>query len=262
VDTEIPSPVAGVLLEINAQEDDVIEVGGQLALVGEPSDATGDLRVARPRPFHLRRPTWPSGGRHQVTGTTRRSGTLSVRALPDRAQFPGSTDRQSVGFLPAATFRCATGNPCTTRRLRAPAESATCGRSTKSGQPRPVLHRPLFHRRRSGPLSPAWPPPGDDRASPPTHPGGPRAATTRRFKPPAAVPPASHALRSRLASAADGGRVGSASARASPRHRHPVASKVGDTVAVDELPLSQHQTGLKSRPRRRCRVKFGSPRTR
>lgn len=34
VDTEIPSPVAGVLLEITAQEDDTVDVGGQLALVG------------------------------------------------------------------------------------------------------------------------------------------------------------------------------------------------------------------------------------
>ncbi|MGB3672924.1 MAG: biotin/lipoyl-containing protein, partial [Candidatus Nanopelagicales bacterium] len=29
VDTEIPSPVAGILLEIKAVEDDVVEVGGE-----------------------------------------------------------------------------------------------------------------------------------------------------------------------------------------------------------------------------------------
>ena len=39
VDTEIPSPVAGVLVEIKAVEDDVVEVGGELALVGDAVEA-------------------------------------------------------------------------------------------------------------------------------------------------------------------------------------------------------------------------------
>lgn len=39
VDTEIPSPAAGVLLQITAVEDDVVEVGGVLAVVGEASEA-------------------------------------------------------------------------------------------------------------------------------------------------------------------------------------------------------------------------------
>ncbi|HLS76932.1 MAG TPA: 2-oxoglutarate dehydrogenase, E2 component, dihydrolipoamide succinyltransferase [Nocardia sp.] len=39
VDTEIPSPVAGTLLEITAQEDDVVEVGGQLGVIGSGSPA-------------------------------------------------------------------------------------------------------------------------------------------------------------------------------------------------------------------------------
>jgi len=35
VDTEIPSPVAGVLQEIRAQEDETVEVGAVLAVIGE-----------------------------------------------------------------------------------------------------------------------------------------------------------------------------------------------------------------------------------
>src|SRR5947208_14398961 len=35
VDTEIPSPVAGVLLEIKADEDETVEVGAELAVVGD-----------------------------------------------------------------------------------------------------------------------------------------------------------------------------------------------------------------------------------
>ncbi|WP_139983989.1 2-oxoglutarate dehydrogenase, E2 component, dihydrolipoamide succinyltransferase [Nocardioides litoris] len=42
VDTEIPSPVGGTLLEIKAQEDDTVEVGAVLAVIGEEGESAGD----------------------------------------------------------------------------------------------------------------------------------------------------------------------------------------------------------------------------
>ncbi|MGI5132705.1 2-oxoglutarate dehydrogenase, E2 component, dihydrolipoamide succinyltransferase [Pseudonocardia sp. CA-107938] len=42
VDTEIPSPVAGTLLEITAQEDETVEVGAQLAVVGDADAAPAE----------------------------------------------------------------------------------------------------------------------------------------------------------------------------------------------------------------------------
>ncbi|NYI72014.1 2-oxoglutarate dehydrogenase E2 component (dihydrolipoamide succinyltransferase) [Naumannella cuiyingiana] len=42
VDTEIPSPVAGTLLEIKAAEDETVEVGAVLAVIGDASEASGD----------------------------------------------------------------------------------------------------------------------------------------------------------------------------------------------------------------------------
>ena len=42
VDTEIPSPVAGTLLEITAEEDDTVEVGGQLAVIGSGAPAKSE----------------------------------------------------------------------------------------------------------------------------------------------------------------------------------------------------------------------------
>ena len=42
VDTEIPSPVAGTLLEIRAEEDDTVEVGAVLAVVGDEGESAGD----------------------------------------------------------------------------------------------------------------------------------------------------------------------------------------------------------------------------
>ncbi|MDO4928295.1 MAG: 2-oxoglutarate dehydrogenase, E2 component, dihydrolipoamide succinyltransferase [Corynebacterium sp.] len=38
VDTEVPSPVAGVLLEIKAEEDDTIDVGAVIAIIGEEGE--------------------------------------------------------------------------------------------------------------------------------------------------------------------------------------------------------------------------------
>src|SRR4051812_20036349 len=52
VDTEIPSPVAGTLLEIRAAEDETVEVGAVLAVVGSgsPSTAAAAEQVEPPRP--------------------------------------------------------------------------------------------------------------------------------------------------------------------------------------------------------------------
>ncbi len=41
VDTEIPSPVAGTLLEIKAEEDETVEVGGELAVIGSGDAGSG-----------------------------------------------------------------------------------------------------------------------------------------------------------------------------------------------------------------------------
>ncbi|TDT32733.1 2-oxoglutarate dehydrogenase, E2 component, dihydrolipoamide succinyltransferase [Naumannella halotolerans] len=49
VDTEIPSPVAGTLLEIKADTDDVVEVGGVLGLIGD-ADAAESAPEPEPAP--------------------------------------------------------------------------------------------------------------------------------------------------------------------------------------------------------------------
>ena len=41
VDTEIPSPVAGTLLEIKAEEDETVEVGAELAIIGSGDAGSG-----------------------------------------------------------------------------------------------------------------------------------------------------------------------------------------------------------------------------
>ncbi len=50
VDTEIPSPVAGVLISITAEEDATVPVGGELARIGAGSDAAAPAAPAAPQP--------------------------------------------------------------------------------------------------------------------------------------------------------------------------------------------------------------------
>ncbi|MFC2263537.1 biotin/lipoyl-containing protein, partial [Corynebacterium matruchotii] len=50
VDTEVPSPVAGVLLEIRAEEDDTIEVGDVIAIIGDTGEAPATTPAAPTAP--------------------------------------------------------------------------------------------------------------------------------------------------------------------------------------------------------------------
>lgn len=48
VDTEIPSPASGVLIAIEANEDDIVEVGGMLATIGDSADAVPQAAATPP----------------------------------------------------------------------------------------------------------------------------------------------------------------------------------------------------------------------
>ena len=50
VDTEVPSPASGVLLEIRVPEDETVEVGTVLAIIGDPSEAGSAPAPAAPAP--------------------------------------------------------------------------------------------------------------------------------------------------------------------------------------------------------------------
>jgi pyruvate dehydrogenase E2 component (dihydrolipoamide acetyltransferase) len=56
VDTEIPSPAAGVLKKIVAQEDDTVEVGGELAVIGDAGESDGEA-PAKEEPAAEEKPT-------------------------------------------------------------------------------------------------------------------------------------------------------------------------------------------------------------
>ena len=76
VDTEIPSPVAGTLLSITAEEDDTVAVGGELAKIGEAGAARS--RRARTR-----------------TRTEGRAEARARAASPNRRKSPSQSRRPS-----------------------------------------------------------------------------------------------------------------------------------------------------------------------
>src|ERR1700756_3758392 len=45
VDTEVPSPASGTLLSIKVQEDETVDIGVELAVIGDADEAGGDTGV-------------------------------------------------------------------------------------------------------------------------------------------------------------------------------------------------------------------------
>ena len=81
VDTEIPSPVAGTLLEIKANEDDTVEVGAVLAVIGDEGESAA---VATPR-----------GEEPSASPPTSRRQSPSRRAAEAEARSPRPSSRTS-----------------------------------------------------------------------------------------------------------------------------------------------------------------------
>ncbi len=109
VDTEIPSPVAGTLVEIKANEDDTVEVGAVLALVGEEGegDSGGSdsglartrarrtrARRTRARRTRARRTRAPTRARRSPPAAVRTS-SRSVPSRRPRRRTPTARHRRS-----------------------------------------------------------------------------------------------------------------------------------------------------------------------
>ena len=123
VDTEIPSPASGVLLEIKAQEDETVEVGAVLAVIGEPSEADGGGSPSTEAPAADE----SAAGDTQRRGQPRREGTAEEaaparRAEPAEEAAPEEAARVEETASPRARDH-------RTRAGRRGAASGGCGRS-------------------------------------------------------------------------------------------------------------------------------------
>ena len=90
VDTEIPSPIAGVIEEILVAEDETVEVGAVLARIGDGKQATIEMAKVTAPTFLI----WGTGDPllpKSAADTTERylaNAPISVALMPDVGHYP------------------------------------------------------------------------------------------------------------------------------------------------------------------------------
>ncbi|MFL6047138.1 MAG: 2-oxoglutarate dehydrogenase, E2 component, dihydrolipoamide succinyltransferase [Propionibacteriaceae bacterium] len=93
VDTEIPSPTSGVLLEIKAQEDETVEVGAVLAVIGEPSEADGGSAPAAESPAEQTADTGAPPQAEESASQTEDAPQTEEAQQPEQTQQPEETQQ-------------------------------------------------------------------------------------------------------------------------------------------------------------------------
>ncbi|MGH3567355.1 MAG: 2-oxoglutarate dehydrogenase, E2 component, dihydrolipoamide succinyltransferase [Pseudonocardia sp.] len=92
VDTEIPAPVAGTLLEIIAVEDETVDVGGRLAVIGDASTAAKPAPAPAPDPAPASEPA-PAAEPEPAAEPTQTSGPAPgaepAQSGPAQSSEPG-----------------------------------------------------------------------------------------------------------------------------------------------------------------------------
>ncbi|WP_305848717.1 biotin/lipoyl-containing protein, partial [Mycobacterium sp. DL440] len=95
VDTEIPSPAAGVLTKIVAQEDDTVEIGGELAVIGEAGEqasaAPASEPEAKPEPEPEPQATEPSAAPAETAAPEPAAPAQPVPSAPAAAASDSAT---------------------------------------------------------------------------------------------------------------------------------------------------------------------------
>jgi pyruvate dehydrogenase E2 component (dihydrolipoamide acetyltransferase) len=104
VDTEIPSPAAGTLLEIKVQEDETVEVGAELATIGDEGESAGsggDTSDQESGEAEAAEAAEQSGGEEQSAGAGEGAGgDPAEQAAPSDDQTDRQTEPQ--GDVPEA----------------------------------------------------------------------------------------------------------------------------------------------------------------
>jgi 2-oxoglutarate dehydrogenase E2 component (dihydrolipoamide succinyltransferase) len=128
VDTEIPSPTSGVLLEIKAQEDETVEVGAVLAVIGDASEQEGASEAA---PAEAEGVSEDAGRNNEAEGAVPPEPDPTSAVDADRmqqaeseAEPAGGTADASAGAAPSSGGGPASGTEVT---LPALGESVTEG---------------------------------------------------------------------------------------------------------------------------------------
>ena len=138
VDTEVPSPVAGTVLELAAGEDDTVEVGSKLAVVGaggaaaqpaQPEQQAQPAAAAQPQPEPQAQPAAPAQPQ-QPAAEPQRAEPQQPAQQPAQQQ-PARNRRRNRPSRPPRRRPPRTTSP----RTRAPAASRTSRRWSASSRP-------------------------------------------------------------------------------------------------------------------------------
>src|SRR5215204_135838 len=125
VDTEIPSPTSGTLLEIKVAEDETVEVGTELAVIGDPSEGNGSGQPEQP----TREQAAASAGATSAGDEAQPAQPPADAPQPaDSSQTAGAATPPAQSGPPAADGGSAGGTPVT---LPALGESVTEGTVTR-----------------------------------------------------------------------------------------------------------------------------------
>ncbi|MFE3205428.1 2-oxoglutarate dehydrogenase, E2 component, dihydrolipoamide succinyltransferase [Embleya sp. NPDC059237] len=100
VDTEIPSPAAGILVSIKAQEDDTVDVGAELAVIDDGSGAAAPAAAPAPQEAEAPAPAAPA----QAAPAAEAPAAPAAPAAQEPAQAPAAPAGDAQGtpvLLPA-----------------------------------------------------------------------------------------------------------------------------------------------------------------
>ena len=102
VDTEVPSPVAGVLLEIVVPEDGVAEVGATLAIIGDAAETPTDAPATPAAPSMPTAPAMPPAPAMPTPPTMPAAPSGAAPAAPAMPTAPTLPTSPAVASMPAA----------------------------------------------------------------------------------------------------------------------------------------------------------------
>ena len=133
VDTEIPSPTAGVLLEIKAAEDETVEVGAVLAVIGDADEAPSGSGSSDSAPAEAQAPQAPANDADaeiEAEDPTPASAGTTGEGPGSNAATPASTDADVAGSSGGSASPSGSAEG-TEVRLPALGESVTEGTVTR-----------------------------------------------------------------------------------------------------------------------------------
>jgi pyruvate dehydrogenase E2 component (dihydrolipoamide acetyltransferase) len=134
VDTEIPSPAAGTLLEIKAAQDETVPVGGPLAVIG----AAG----AAPAPEAAPQPQQPAAPQPEAPAQRPQAQAEQQAPAPQQPERPAPEPARQAPPAPAAQAGASYAEPAPeTERAARPEQAEQAERAAQPAPPQPPPQR-------------------------------------------------------------------------------------------------------------------------